>query len=58
MGEETLGPVGVRCPNVGECQGRRMGAGGWGSTLLEAGEGEMGREFLKGRPAKGKIFEM
>jgi hypothetical protein len=30
---------------------------GWrGSTLIEAGEGDKG--FLKGRPGKGKTFEM
>jgi hypothetical protein len=32
--------------------------GGWGSTLIEAGEGEWDMRFLKGRPGKGKIFEM
>jgi hypothetical protein len=31
---------------------------GWGSTFLEAGEGGWFRGFLKGRPGKGKIFEM
>jgi hypothetical protein len=50
----TLGPEGVRCPSVGECQG-----GGWESTLREAGGGGDGiRGFLKGIPGKGKTFEM
>jgi hypothetical protein len=31
---------------------------GWVSTLTEAGEEGWGREFLKGRPGKGKTFEM
>ena len=39
MGGEALGPEGVQCPSVGECQGGRMGVGGWGSTLIEQGEG-------------------
>jgi hypothetical protein len=30
-------PEDVRCSSVGECQGRRIGVGGWGSTLIEAG---------------------
>jgi hypothetical protein len=30
VGGEALGPEGVRCPNVGECQGRKTGVGGWG----------------------------
>jgi hypothetical protein len=25
----ALGPEGVRCSSVGECQGGRMGVGGW-----------------------------
>jgi hypothetical protein len=28
MGEEVFGPEGVRCPSVGECQGRKTGVGG------------------------------
>jgi hypothetical protein len=39
MGREALGPVEVRCPFVGECQGGETGVCGWvGSTLIEAGE--------------------
>jgi hypothetical protein len=29
MGGEAPGPVGVRCPTVGECQGREVGVSGW-----------------------------
>ena len=25
---EALGTEGIRCPNIGECQGRKMGVGG------------------------------
>jgi hypothetical protein len=39
VGGALLRPESVRCPSVGECQGRRTGVGGWGSTLIEAGEG-------------------
>ena len=45
MGGKALGPEGVRCPNVGECQGGKTGVGEWvrwGSTLIEAGGGRMG----------------
>ena len=56
MEEEALGPEGVQFPSVGECLGKNMGVGGWKSTLIEAGEVEW--EFLKGRPGKGKTFEM
>jgi hypothetical protein len=28
MGGETLGPVKVLCPSVGECQGQEEGVGG------------------------------
>jgi hypothetical protein len=37
---------------VGEWMGR------WGSTLIEAEEGRWDRGFPKGRPGKGKVFEM
>jgi hypothetical protein len=35
-----------------------MGVGGWGSTLIEAGEGERDRGVPKGIPGKGKTIEM
>jgi hypothetical protein len=31
-------PDGVHCPSVRECQGRRMGLGGLGYTLIGAGD--------------------
>jgi hypothetical protein len=40
VGEKALGPEGVQCPSLGECHGKRLGVGGWGSTLIEAGGGE------------------
>jgi hypothetical protein len=33
-----IGSEDVQHPSVGEYQGRRMGVGGWLSTLIEAGE--------------------
>jgi hypothetical protein len=35
----SRGSEGIRCPNIGECQGWKVGVGGWGSTLIEAGGG-------------------
>jgi hypothetical protein len=35
-----------------------MGVGGWKSTLIEEGARGWDREFPKGRPGKGKTFEM
>ena len=37
VGGLALGPEGVQCPSVGECQGGKMGVGGWETTLIEAG---------------------
>jgi hypothetical protein len=42
VGGAALGPEGVQCTSVGECQGRRMWVGGWGSTFIEAGGEGMG----------------
>ena len=43
MGGAALDPVGVQCPSVEECQGRKAGVGGWvggwENTLIEAGSG-------------------
>ena len=38
--------------------GRQEWVGGWGSTLIEAGVEEWDRGLPKGRPGKGKTFEM
>jgi hypothetical protein len=37
--------------------GRQEWVGGWGSTLIEAGERVWGKGFLEGRPGKGITFE-
>jgi hypothetical protein len=58
VGGEALGSEGVRCPSIGGCQGGKTEMGGWGSTLRGSREGEWARGFLKGRPGKGKTFEM
>lgn len=39
VGGVALGPEGVVCPSVGECQGGKTEVGGWGSTLKEAEDG-------------------
>jgi hypothetical protein len=48
MGEEALGPVMALCASVGECEGREVGVGGWGHTLIEAGGGRSYMGFLGG----------
>jgi hypothetical protein len=53
VGGKVLGPDGVQCLSIGECQGRRMGRLGEG-----AGGREEDREFLKRNPGKGETFEM
>ena len=61
MEGEALGPEGVQCPRVGECQGRKTGAGEWmgrGALSQRQREGGWDRGFPKGRPGKGKTFEM
>jgi hypothetical protein len=51
MGGESLGPVKVLCPIIGECQGQEAGVSGLG-----AGGGERG--FSEGKLGKGITFEM
>ena len=34
VGEEALGPEGVRCPSLGECQGGKTGVGRLRSILI------------------------
>jgi hypothetical protein len=60
VGGAALGPEGIQCPNVGECQGGKMGVGGWVGKHPHRGRGEeeVGRGFPKGRPGKGKTFDM
>jgi hypothetical protein len=47
---------GVQCPRVEEGQGGRTGVGGWGSTLIEAGEGKMGYGVSEGETWKGETI--
>jgi hypothetical protein len=54
VGEVALGPEGVRYPSVGECQGGKVGVGGWGSTLIEAWEGRLGYGVSEGETWKGE----
>lgn len=54
----VLGTEGVQCSNVGECQGGKTGVGGWENTFIEAGGRRMECRVSKGRPGKGKAFEM
>ena len=42
VGVEALGPEGVRCPSVGECQGGRTGVSRCVSNLTEAGGSRRG----------------
>lgn len=37
VGEAPIGPGGVRCPRVGECQGIKAGVSRWVSTFIEVG---------------------
>jgi hypothetical protein len=49
----------ARCPGVGECQGREVGVGGRGSTLIEAGGGGEGIwRVCRGETGKGITFEI
>jgi hypothetical protein len=52
VGVSGKDPEGVQCPSIGECQNRKMEVGECGSTLIEAGGGEMGCWFPKRRPGK------
>jgi hypothetical protein len=58
VGGETLRPESIRCPSVGECQGRRMGVGGWGNTLIEVRGWVGGRGVSEVETWKGETFEM
>jgi hypothetical protein len=40
-------------PSVGECQGGRMGVGGWRNTLIEERQGGMGKGVPEGETWKG-----
>jgi hypothetical protein len=53
MRGETLGPIKVLCPSIGECQGQDVGVGG----LVSRGSGG-DREVLERKPGKRITFEM
>jgi hypothetical protein len=56
VGGEALGPEGVQCPSVGECQGRKTGAGGWVGEHPHRGRrgGDGIGGFRRGDLEKGK----
>jgi hypothetical protein len=63
VGGEALGPEGVQCPSVGDWgAGReREDRSGWLGEWRNphrCREGGLVRGVLKGRPGKGKTFEM
>jgi hypothetical protein len=58
MGRETLGPVKVLCPSIGECQGQAAGVGGLGIGRWGVGEERVDRGFSEGKLGKGLTFEM
>ena len=53
MGGETIGPMKVLCPSIGECLGQEAGVGGLGM-----GERGVHRGFLKRKLGKGITFEI
>jgi hypothetical protein len=61
MGGEALGPVKAwmsQCRGMPGQGGGSGWVGGWGSTLIEAGEGGWATGFPEGKPGKGITFEM
>ena len=52
MGGETLGPVKILCPSIGECHGQEAGVGGLGNKGVGWGD------FSEGKVGKGITFEM
>jgi hypothetical protein len=59
VGGVDLSPVGVQCPSVGECQGRKTGEYVWvGKHPHRSRGGGWDRIFPEGRPGKGITFEM
>jgi hypothetical protein len=59
VGGAALGPVGVRCLSVGECQGRKAGVGGWvGEHPYRGREGVGWGWFLEGKLGKGITLEI
>jgi hypothetical protein len=60
MGRDTLGPLKSGNPSVGEFEGREAGVGRWEGEHPYRSSWERGwdRGVSKGRPGKGKTFEM
>jgi hypothetical protein len=59
MRRAVLGPEGVQCPSVEECQGRKARLGGWGGDHPHRGRGGgLDKGFTQGRPGKGITFKM
>jgi hypothetical protein len=54
MGGESLGPLKVLCPSIGECQCQEAGVGG----LVSKGRGEAIVEFWRRNQERGITFEM
>ena len=50
---EALGPVKVRCPSIGECQGQEVGV----DEFVSRGRREGIRSFRRGNQERG-TFEM
>jgi hypothetical protein len=55
MGRESLGPVNVLGPGVGECQGQKSGVGG---LMIRGRDRDGGRGLLGGEPGKRITFEI
>ena len=54
MREESLGPLKVLCPRVGECQAREAGVGGWGGGTPSEKQGwGSGMGAFGGKTRKG-----
>jgi hypothetical protein len=62
MRGKALGPVGNRCPSVGECHHREAGVGGWVGEYPYRGRGGGGigsfRGWVGGELGNGITLEM
>ena len=57
-GVETLGPVGIQCPSVGECKGRKAGVSEWVGEYPHRARGRGDRMgVLEVGPGKGITFK-
>ena len=54
-----MGLKGFNAPSIGECQGGKVGVGGWVGEYPHRGRGRGdGMGVLEGRPGKGITFEI